>query len=450
MKTLKLKRVLLSFMTIWAIALIVTSCQQESVINTDDIREINKEQNDYVFEALKPLDNIQARKGKKEATYFERNEEAFKDVMLKQPQSLKINIPLSSESLELKLEKWNIFADDFAPEDRDSNILPVEKTGIFYNGTIKGDPNSNVAVSIFENELSVTIMRPEQTHILEREEELMRFYKVTSNQSDLDETHHHHDHNHHGHHHHTETDAPKVEIELEHQEDLLNNRAGCTYNPVRVRYTMDYSFVRYFNNSYSQARQYLLTRFNEVKSIYNQRGIPLVLYSHVRYLPYNNRLRSSGSNVLGSMYSNFASRFGQESSNYWDINAVVVAVNTAGGTSGTLMGGGYGNTNQCSGTAPICKTGAGLTASNGCRPIIIAGLSELSNNPDNAYFTYSLAHEIGHNFGINQEFNNVSGGLMDHYYYNHPSYNGTYPLYITYNAYVSMYYNWVECYYTCN
>jgi len=148
MKNLKVKSILLAFTTLFAIAFLISSCEQESVIN-NDITEINtgdNMQNRYVFEGLKPFEGVAAltERERQDATYFERNEEALKTVL----------------------------------EDENGQILPHETSGIFYNGTVKGESNTAVAVSIFENQLNVTIMSPEETRVVKQEDDLMAYYKV--------------------------------------------------------------------------------------------------------------------------------------------------------------------------------------------------------------------------------------------------------------------------------
>ena len=78
----------------------------------------------------------------------------------------------------------------------------------------------------------------------------------------------------------------------------------------------------------------------------------------------------------------------------------------------------------------------------GCRPLQITGLHDNESVPDDAYFTYVLGHELGHNFGISQEYNMISGDIMDH--------NAGNQLFIAHPVYVDMYTSWAECYWICN
>jgi len=442
MKNLKVKSILLAFTTLFAIAFLISSCEQESVIN-NDITEINtgdNMQNRYVFEGLKPFEGVAAltERERQDATYFERNEEALKTVLNRQPAFMTLNIPLSSKVVELELDKWDILSDDFVIEDENGQILPHETSGIFYNGTVKGESNTAVAVSIFENQLNVTIMSPEETRVVKQEDDLMAYYKVVDkanfNMPQLNCNH-------------TDTDLSEIKVEVK-PENTIIQRAGCTYDPIRVRYLIDYSFKKFFNNSNWQARNYLYARFNEVKSMYAYWNIPVEI-GKVDYLPYHKRLKNNpntNTNATGEMYADFRSRYGWDSSDDWDVNAALVAVDAIGGTSGSIVGGGHAvvsESSSCGNSAPICKTGIDLDAPNWCRPNHLIGLHETSpNNPDDDYFTYTLAHELGHNFGISQEYNGVTNDVMDH--------GSNHALFIAHTTYVDMYSAWVSCYYNCN
>lgn len=413
MKSLNFKHFLLPLVVLCATTFLITSCEEESVTDIgDDISER------YVFDGLKPLNDDALPEQKiQDATYFERNEGAFKDVLVKQPKFMTFNIPISSKIIELELDKWDIYTKDFAMEEESGQILPFETTGIFYNGKVKGEPNSRAAVSIFEDQLSVTVVSSEETYVVKQENELMAFYKASIASKDPHLTCTHND---------SYSRGVKLEIE---PEKIITERAIC--NTIRVRYVIDYSFRRYWG-SHSAARDYLEARFNDVKSMYAAVGIPVDI-SRISWLSYRGRLQinSNTNNAIGDMFTEFQRRFGGSSSGAWDLNAAVVAVDANGRWLDPIIGGGYGVFAECNGTAPICKKGANLHPSitDGCRPIQLIGLHDSSpGNPHDVYFTHGLAHEIGHNFGIDQEYNGVSQDVMDHLA---PSNLGIYPLYIS-------------------
>ncbi len=58
------------------------------------------------------------------------------------------------QTITLELVQVNLFADGFGVYTSSSNGLPVSYTpGVYYQGTIKGEPNSIAAISIFEDEI---------------------------------------------------------------------------------------------------------------------------------------------------------------------------------------------------------------------------------------------------------------------------------------------------------
>ncbi len=69
--------------------------------------------------------------------------------------ALELTIPYKNNTtITLDLVQVNIFGDGFAVVTSESNNQPVDYVpGVYYQGTIKDDPNSIAAISIFENEI---------------------------------------------------------------------------------------------------------------------------------------------------------------------------------------------------------------------------------------------------------------------------------------------------------
>jgi len=72
-----------------------------------------------------------------------------------QPKNLLLTIPASvDKNIELELTQVNLFTPDFSVVTSESNGQPVvRESGLHYQGIIKGDNNSVVAISIFNNEV---------------------------------------------------------------------------------------------------------------------------------------------------------------------------------------------------------------------------------------------------------------------------------------------------------
>ena len=81
--------------------------------------------------------------------------------------ALELTIPYKNNSfLTLDLVQVNIFADGFTVQTSESNGEPVEYIpGVYYQGTVKDDPNSIAAISIFENEIMGVISNETEGNI---------------------------------------------------------------------------------------------------------------------------------------------------------------------------------------------------------------------------------------------------------------------------------------------
>lgn len=93
------------------------------------------------------------------AMIFDFDAKSTGEMMKRNPENLTLNLPFqNSQILELQLTKATIFAESFnvyRGNDR-SNPIAVKK-GHYYWGMVKGDPNSMVAISVFEDEITGAI-----------------------------------------------------------------------------------------------------------------------------------------------------------------------------------------------------------------------------------------------------------------------------------------------------
>lgn len=84
---------------------------------------------------------------------------AIKDLVGKKPKNITLKVPFqNSEILELQLTEAPVFTESFKifkGNDR-SSAVPFEK-GAYYWGMVKGDSNSMVAISVFNNEITGAI-----------------------------------------------------------------------------------------------------------------------------------------------------------------------------------------------------------------------------------------------------------------------------------------------------
>ncbi len=447
MKILKLKNILWAISVLFVFAMSITACQKESATDIFDTTAMNEDQNTanlYVFEGLKLAEDVAPFEERtiEDATYFKLDKKALQKVLAQRPQSMVFNIPMSPEVMKLELEKWDIVSDEFTIEDEHGQILPFEINASFYHGKLKGDPNTNVVVSFSEDELEVTIMGKEGDRVLKKSGDLMVYYNYAKqpllHTQKLGCSH---------------QNAGSGAFSPEDNENVtldVMNRSNCDFSPIRVRYTVDYSFKHYFNNSNTAVINYLLFSFNIVKGIYsNPWNIP-IQFGGIRFLSSQNLLQG---NSVGQKYNDFSLTYGDEASTNWDVNAAVVAVDGNGGLSSPKVGWAVGvylmDWGNCTESAPICKRGPeGQQYHRACRPVQLIGLNEIQSGGsyirDDHYFRYTMGHELGHHFGIFDEFDNNTNDIMDHYA------NPPYQLSIDHSTYVTMYYRWVPCYSHCH
>jgi len=424
----KLKSILFSLLTIATFTVFLTSCEKD-LMQQQTKTTLNTQQG-YVFDGLK-LNQNSVKSIDNGSLVFDKYEEAFGYVLNKKPENLYINIPLSSnEVLELKLEKWNIFSDNFTLEDEEGNASKSEVNGIFYHGILNGEENSIVSASIFENDLSIMVISSKDTyHLNKGKDGLLTLDKVSSGAFEFnsklcelscgDNIHSAFQLN--------ETGLPDFAI------SKTAKSGGCTYDPIRVCYVIDQSFINYFG-SYSNAKNYFASKFNSAKAMYSYWGIPIQFGGYFRRT-LNINTNHNG-NILDPPFIDLLSKFGK-GSNGWDVLGSVVAIRK----NGVLTGNGLGNVGlDCGSAAPICKKGYNNGAQPGCMPFSIVALRETSSGATNDhYMIYTLAHELGHNFRI---LDSNANDVMDHGAGNQH--------HIAYNTYLDMYAAWVDCYYNCN
>lgn len=424
MKMINFKNIIYYLTTLILIAVVATSCEKDLVNKTD----VQNTDHGFVFDGLKLIE------GSSQATeagtlVYNKDAKALNELFNKKPQTLNFTIPLSkNEKMELELQQVNIFSDDFFVRDQNNQIVPLENKGVFYEGNIKGEENTVVSLSIFANDLSAMIITSDDVYHLNKEiDESWVMKKVSSGAFKTSEQlscNHNADEmfklN--------QGDIPEFSIKKSAKS------SSCAFNPVRVCYVVDQTFINYFGN-YGAATNYIQQKFASVKAIYGYWGIPIQLIGYyTRSYTVN---PSYSGNVLEPPYLDMVDEF-KIGSNYWDAMGVLVVVDNGG----TLIGTGIGVANMANGTAPICKKGHNNGANPGNMPFSATALIESANGtPNHHYFIYVLAHEMGHNFGINQEYNNVTNDLMDHYASGNQHH-------IAHATYVDMYYKWVACY--CN
>lgn len=93
-------------------------------------------------------------KAVQKSTLLKLNSSELKDLHQSAHSLLDISLPYENGTLQLELFKTELFAPDFSAvsSESDGQAVPV-KTGVFYRGIVKGNPQSLATISLFEDEV---------------------------------------------------------------------------------------------------------------------------------------------------------------------------------------------------------------------------------------------------------------------------------------------------------
>ncbi len=99
------------------------------------------------------------------ATYAKINTQELARLMAQKDQNIELAIPYQGKAIQVQLYQVNIFAEGFHVDTDKARSIPYEK-GLYYRGIIKGDANSLVAFSFFNNELTGVISNQQLTNLV--------------------------------------------------------------------------------------------------------------------------------------------------------------------------------------------------------------------------------------------------------------------------------------------
>lgn len=230
-----------------------------------------------------------ARKGSissivSEATVLDMDPKALRALTAKRSDNLKLSLPTAKGSLELELYQVNIHSEGFSVQTSDG--LPFTySAGMHYRGIIKGDNQSLVAISLFDNEVMGTIMNEEGSHVLGKVGTNDREY-VYYKDSNL-----------------KDTEPPQCFASDEYIKDrsfasAKTNEGARTEATkcVRLYWEADYPIYTGKGSSTTNVINYLTGLFNQSKIIYDNDGISVTLaqiYVWTSASPYGSGTSSS-------------------------------------------------------------------------------------------------------------------------------------------------------------
>ncbi len=200
----------------------------------------------------------------KEAITFSLNKESLSNLIKSKSGKSTISIPFFSDvNLQLELYETLIFTENFKvfEMNHNSKVQIQYTTGRHYLGTVKGENNSKVSVSVFEDEISAILRYENKTYNLGRIKDKSNRYILyqAENYSSLNPF--------------------KCETIGKSNMDIMKNRtpqksmSSCT-NAVEVYFECDFDMYSTFG-SVSACANYVTNIFTEINSIYSAENIPM-------------------------------------------------------------------------------------------------------------------------------------------------------------------------------
>lgn len=185
--------------------------------------------------------------------------QAVKAFFKSNPDAITLRIPSTTQGdIELELVKVNIFTDDFSVIESDTETPAEAEKGVHYRGTIKGDPRSFAAVSVFDEEVMALISSSAEGNLVigkvaeagaALQHVLYNDRDVTRQEEFLCAT----------------PDAVEGYLPEELQESTIESRAAG--NCVRIYFEVDYDLAQSKGGT-TGATNYVTGIFNQVATLY--------------------------------------------------------------------------------------------------------------------------------------------------------------------------------------
>ena len=220
------------------------------------------------------------------------------------PAAMTFRIPSVARSgdIELELVQVDILTDDFSVQESSADSPTEVQPGVHYRGTVKGDPSSIAAISIYEDEVMGLISSNslgnlvlgkmqapgmEYQHIIYNDEELMRQEAFLCDTPD---------------------DGPDYA-----PEDLLPNAYRNSNKCVRVYFEVDYDIFQDKGGT-AGATNYITGLFNQVATLYANDNVTLQvsqLFIWTNPSPYSGTNSSQLLNQFQATRTSFNGDIGQ-------------------------------------------------------------------------------------------------------------------------------------------
>lgn len=199
------------------------------------------------------------------ATSFEMTEAQINSIRKSKNQSsLLLKIPTLNGSFLLDLEIKNIFSQGFQITEKQDHLDIINKSislGKFYEGNVKGIPNSMVTLNINSNKISGVIRTAKDIYNIIYDFESRKQILFSHNSiSDI-----------------KPFTCDQIESAKKHNFDTeLKSSNTCT-NAVTIYFECDYDMYLNLNSNVQEVVDYVTNVFNEVNTIYTTENIPVLI-----------------------------------------------------------------------------------------------------------------------------------------------------------------------------
>jgi len=297
-----------------------------------------------------------------DAVYLHLDREAVSQLNHKRRDYLTLNIPVSdTKAFQVELIKVDILSDNFQVKTNDGKVIYTDDVpGVFYRGIIKGDLNSTVSFSIFNNHIQGLISDDNGNYTLGKVKNLSDTYILHNDRKSKVE---------YGFSCGTE-DMKQVTVP-----EGIRQKSASTGDCVGIYIETRHRVFEEFNNNFDEVINFVTNLINQVSVIYSNEGVSIQLSELVIWTREDKYTRDLEENPNATRLGNFASEMG------WGFNGdfaylIDIAFNLLG--------------------QPI--DGVRGTSVLDYGEISVVGPSVFSST-SNSKNVYVFAHELGHNFG---------------------------------------------------
>lgn len=290
--------------------------------------------------------------------YYEVNTAAINSILAEQPSLLEFSLPgFNDLPVDFEVYRADVFAAGYQLRTSDGRTLGRQGNYAFYRGTIKGEPNSLVILTIFEGELRLLVSDSRTNYRVQKTEEDLY---VAFDEEDI-----------------------RVQKPFEcgvddnyvydhPEEENIQGRTSSSGNCVEIYFETDLATYQEQNSSVAQTESYIVAIFNEVATLYENEDIPISISEIFVWTttdPY------AGLNSTIAILNEFTDQVA--SNGYNGRLAHFVSTRSGGGVAWLDV--------LCSTTIPTA---------------VSMGLSQsVTPFPNYSWNVEVVAHEMGHNFG---------------------------------------------------